>query len=299
MRRSDLNVLRVICAIFLTSIFVLTGVLFADQTASVVKKTYPFYALCMDTHDAKRRNVEQQNAMLHELGFDGVAHLWLKGLPERVVSAKKHSLKVVQVYFAVNLSANPPFDQNLAKVLPCLQGEGAQLALLINGGKPSDASLDDKAVTVVGQIREIAEKSGVRVVLYPHKDHLVEKTADAVRIAAKFPDGKVGVMFNLCHWAAVDKSENLESVLNLAKPYLAAVTINGTDTPEEIQSKKGKWLQPLDAGSFQIKTLLDLLDKINYRGSVGLQCYGIGGDAKEHLSRSIKKWREINGIDPK
>ncbi|MDR2642723.1 MAG: sugar phosphate isomerase/epimerase [Planctomycetaceae bacterium] len=299
MKKLNLSELRVIVIIFLTNILVFAGVIVGDEVGGVAKGKYPFYALCMDTHDAKRRNIEQQNEMLRELGFDGVAHLWLKGLPERVASAKKNSLKVMQVYFAVNLSANPPFDQQLANVLPCLKGEGTQLALLISGGKPSDTSFDAKAVEVIGQIMAIAEKSEISVVIYPHRDFLVEKVSDAVRIASKFPDGKVGVMFNLCHWAAVDKSENLESVLNFAKPYLAAVTINGTDTPEEIKYKKGNWLQPLDKGSFQMKTLLDLLEKIDYCGSIGLQCYGIGGDAKEHITRSIKKWRSLNGIDSK
>ena len=46
-------------------------------------------------------------------------------------------------------------------------------------------------------------------------------------------------MFNLCHWAALDKIENLESVFRLAMPYLVCITINGSDMPEEIQAKKG------------------------------------------------------------
>ncbi|MDR2705096.1 MAG: sugar phosphate isomerase/epimerase, partial [Planctomycetaceae bacterium] len=265
-----------------------------------LQQTLPFFALCMDTHDEKHRTIEQQNEMLAQLGFDGVAHLWLKGLPERVESAKKYSLKVTQVYLHVNLDANPPFDKELPKVLPCLKGQGTQLALLIYGGKPSDASRDEKAIEIINQIKEIAEQSEVQVVLYPHVNAWLEKVTDAVRIAEKFkaqyPNRNIGVMFNLCHWAAVDKTENLEQILTLAKPYLATVTINGTDTPEEIQSKKGNWLQPLDSGSFNIATLLGLLKKINYQGPVGLQCYGIRGDAQEHLTRSMKAWRLLNSL---
>ncbi|MDR1479884.1 MAG: sugar phosphate isomerase/epimerase [Planctomycetaceae bacterium] len=285
---------------FVTVILFAGCLLFQEITfAEDAKGTpYSFFALCMDTHDDKHRTIEEQNKMLHELGFDGVAHLWLKGLPERVISAKKHSLNVTQVYFQVNLLANPAFDQNLKNVLPCLKGQNTQLALLINGGKPSDAAIDDKAIEVIKQIDVIAKQSDVRVVLYPHINSWLEKVSDAVRIAEKFhtkyPDRKIGVMFNLCHWAAIDKSENLEQVLTLAKPYLAAITINGTDKPEEIQSKKGDWLQPLDSGSFDITILYRLIKKIDYRGPVGLQCYGIRGDAQEHLMRSIKTWN--NGM---
>jgi sugar phosphate isomerase/epimerase len=281
--------------ILLASSSFLSGISLADDSA---QKTYPFFALCMDTHDAKCRTVEQQNEMLHKLGFDGVAHLWLGGLPERVASAKKHSLKVTQVYFRVDLSADPPFDQKLAEVLPCLKGEGSQLALLIYGGKPSDASLDEKAMNILRQIRAVAEQSDVQVVLYPHGDAWLEKISDCVRVAEKFnkkySDQKIYAMFNLCHWAATDKSRSLESALTSIKPYLAAVTINGTDTPEEIQTKKGNWIQPLDSGSFKVAVLLDLLKKIGYNGPVGLQCYGITGDAEEHLKRSMKAWQSWN-----
>ncbi|MDR1385291.1 MAG: sugar phosphate isomerase/epimerase [Planctomycetaceae bacterium] len=265
---------------------------FADETD--VSKRYPFFALCMDTHDAKHRTIEQQNEMLRELGFDGVAHLWLNDLEKRVASARKNHLKVAQVYFEVKLSANPPFDPQLAEKIACLKGEGTQLALLISGGKPSDMSLDDKAVEVIDQIERIAEPLGVKIVLYPHVHNWCETTADCVRLAKRFPDHKIGVMFNLCHWAAVDKSENLESVLATAQPYLSTVTINGTDTPEEIQAKKGNWLQPLDSGTFDITAFLQLLKKTGYRGPIGLQCYGISGDAKVHLEKSMKKWRSLD-----
>jgi sugar phosphate isomerase/epimerase len=247
----------------------------------------------MDTHDEKKRSIEEQNEMLRDLGFDGVAHLWLDGLPQRAASAKKTGLKIVQVYFRVDLATEQPFDSRLSEILPSVKEQGTQLAVMIYGAKPSDASFDDKAVAVIQKILDIAEPLGVQVVLYPHVDAWNEKVADCVRIAKRFPDKKVGVMFNLCHWAAVDKSENLESVLRSALPYLSAITVNGTDTPEEIQAKTGNWLQPLDAGSFDQAKLFKILDDLGYLGPVGLQCYGIPGDAKIHLERSMKLWQSL------
>ena len=252
-----------------------------------------FFALCMDTHDEKRRPIEAQNEMLRDLGFDGVAHIELDGLPQRAASAKNIGLKVVQIYLMVRLDSEPPFDNRLAEKLTHVKDQETQLALLIYGGAPSDTSLDDKAVEIIQRIRDIAEPLGVSVVLYPHVNAWNETVADCLRIAKRFPDKKVGVMFNLCHWAAIDKTENLESVLRDAMPYLAAITINGTDTPEEIQANTGNWIQPLDAGSFDMLKLFKILDDLDYRGPVGLQCWGIGGDARIHLERSMKKWNEL------
>jgi sugar phosphate isomerase/epimerase len=258
----------------------------------------PFFALCMDMQDEKKRSIDEQNEMLRDLGFDGVAHLWLDGLEERAASAKKNGLAVTQIYFQVNLAAEQPFDGRLAEFLPFVKDQGTQLALLINGAKPSDDSFDDKAVGIIQKIVDIAEPQGVHVVLYPHANYWNEKIADCVRIAERFPNKKVGVMFNLCHWTFIDKNENLESVLRLAMPYLMAVTINGSDTPEEIQAKTGAAMgasrfQPLDAGSFDQAKLLKILDNLGYCGPIGLQCFGIPGDARIHLERSMKKWKAL------
>ena len=279
--------------LWIIPIFVFPAVLFAQDANRPQKRE--FFALCMDTHDEKKRTIEEQNTMLAELGYDGVAHLWLDKLDERVTSAKASGLRVAQVYFEVNLSQDPPFGQNLKEVLPCLKDGQTQLALLMYGGQPSDKSLDDKAVGIIREIVAIAEPNDVKVVLYPHVGAWNETVADCVRIAERFPEKNVGVMFNLCHWCAVDKSENLKKTLELALPYLSNITINGTDTPDEIQSRPDRagWLQPLDTGSFDQKKLLTVLDEIGYTGPVGLQCYGIPGDAKIHLERSIKKWRDL------
>jgi hypothetical protein len=31
-----------------------------------------------------------------------------------------------------------------------------------------------------------------------------------------------------------------------------------------------------------------------YKGPIGLQCYGIGGDTRDHLARSLAAWRKMN-----
>jgi sugar phosphate isomerase/epimerase len=90
----------------------------------------------------------------------------------------------------------------------------------------------------------------------------------------------------------VDESRDYRPLLERALPRLWAVSINGAD---EFDSAPGweRYIQPLDRGSFDIATFLRTLDEIGYRGPVGLQCFGIGGDAREHLARSMTKWKEL------
>jgi sugar phosphate isomerase/epimerase len=67
------------------------------------------------------------------------------------------------------------------------------------------------------------------------------------------------------------------------------VTINGA----QVGTKE--WtdglIQPLDRGDFDNPRLLRVLRDIGYTGPIGLMCYGIQGDARQHLERSMQVWR--------
>jgi sugar phosphate isomerase/epimerase len=74
-------------------------------------------------------------------------------------------------------------------------------------------------------------------------------------------------------------------------PRLWVVTINGADR------HGGDWdrlIQPLDRGDFDVEGFLKILVGLGYRGPIGLQCYGIKGNAEENLRRSMRAWREMS-----
>jgi sugar phosphate isomerase/epimerase len=102
-------------------------------------------------------------------------------------------------------------------------------------------------------------------------------------------------MFNLCHWLRVEKTREYKPLLLEAMPLLRAVSINGADAFDD-QPGWARYIQPLGDGSFDVRHFLQVLNELGYRGPIGLQCYGIGGDAREHLSRSMTAWRELNQI---
>jgi sugar phosphate isomerase/epimerase len=270
---------------------------FAAQAEKPAKPLVgPFFALCMDTHDARKRTLPQQAGLLKELGYDGLGHLWLDDVAERLSTADAAGLKVYQIYLNVFLDrGQEPYDPRLKDVLTLLKGRETMLAVLIKGAKPSDERLDPTAVRLLREIANLARPVGVRVALYPHSKFWLERVEDALRLARKVEREEVGVMFNLCHWLAVDDEKNLEPLLSAAKPHLFAVTINGADRAADIQAGKGKWIQPLDSGTFDNFRLLKLLVALGYKGPIGLQCYGLPGDAREHLARSITAWRRLVG----
>lgn len=254
----------------------------------------PFFALCMDTHDAKKRSLQQQAEMLKELGYDGAGHLWLDQVPERLKTLDAEGLKLFQIYIRVDIApdAKQPYDLRLKEILLLLKGRPTQLAALVTGGKPSDESCDPRGVEALREIADLAKPYGLKIALYPHTADWLERVEDAIRVARKVDRENVGVMFNLCHWLRTDAQRNYRPLLERAGSKLFAVSINGAD---EFDAQPGwdRYIQSLDRGSFDLRTFLRTLRVVGYTGPVGLQCYGLGGDARDHLARSIAAWRKL------
>lgn len=251
----------------------------------------PLFAFCIDTHDAKKRNLQQQAELLQRLGYAGVGHLWLDNVAERLKTLDQHGLKLFQVYVQVNLDpARPKYDPRLPGVIKLLKGRPTSLGVLVAGMKPSDPAGDERAVAILREIADMAAASGIAVALYPHTADWLERVEDAIRVAKKVDRKNVGVMFNLCHWMKVEKSRDYKAALQAAMPHLLVVSINGADTDGE---NWDRLIQPLDRGTFDISGFLKTLKDLGYDGPIGLQCYGIPGDAQEHLARSMQAWRQL------
>lgn len=259
------------------------------------ESTNTFFPFCIDWHDAKKRSFEEQARMLKELGYAGVGHIWLDKVEERIKTLDAAGLKLFQITMVVDMATNKPaYDTARFKaVCSAIKGRHVQFDLLFNGRKPSDASVDAHAVAILREMSDLARDSGSQLLLYPHLGSWVERIEDSLRVADKVDRPNVGVMFNLCHWLRVDKQRDYKPLLKQAMPRLWAVSINGAD---ESDDKPGweRYIQPLDKGNFDVAGFLRTLRELGYRGPIGLQCYGIGGDAREHLARSMTAWRKMN-----
>lgn len=255
--------------------------------------THSFFPFCIDWHDSKKRSFAEQAQMLKELGYDGVGHVWLDKVAERLKTLDEAGLKLFQITMTVDLTpGKPAYDAQFTNVLSLVKGRHVQFCLLINGAKPSDTSADERGVQLLRQMSDLAADSGAQLLLYPHVDCWVERIEDSVRVANKVDRPNVGAMFNLCHWLRVDKGRDYTALLKSAMPRLWAVSINGADNLDE---KPGwdRYIQPLDKGSFDMCAFLKTLKELGYQGPIGLQCYGIGGDTREHLVQSMEAWGKL------
>jgi sugar phosphate isomerase/epimerase len=270
------------------------GLAFAGILNAAEQKPYPFFPFCIDWHDSKKRSFEEQAAMLTDLGFEGVGHIYLEKVEERLKTLDEAALRLFQITMVVDVGAGrKPYEAGFKDVLALVKGRDVQFCLIVNGMKSSDPSVDPHAVAILREMSDLAENSGAQLLLYPHQGSWIERLEDSMRVAEKVDRANVGVMFNLCHWLRVDKSRDPTSLLRRAMPRLWAVSISGADTFDE---KPGwdRYIQPLGQGTFDVGGLLKTLKELGYRGPIGLQCYGIGGDAREHLADSMAAWRVLS-----
>lgn len=254
----------------------------------------PIFAFCMDTHDAKKRSLQEQAELLKELGFDGAGHVGLDNVAERLRTLDEAGLKLFLLGLRIDLaSQDRPYLSQLKEVLPLLKGRDVALYVTIGGMKPADPAGEAVAVPRLREIADLARESGVRVVLYPHTGDWLVHVGHAVELSKRVDRPNLGFIFNLCHWLRNEEQIDWKALLEPAMPYLFVVSINGADVAGKPDPDWSRLIQPLDQGTFDIHALLKTLRELGYTGPVALMCYGIGGDAREHLTRSIAQWRKL------
>ena len=254
----------------------------------------PFFAMDTATKDAKHKSAKEQVQMVKELGYAGIGCTAGKGLAEMAEELENNGLRLFAVYLGVNIGpGQQKYGPELKETIEVLKGRNAILWLFVQSKKlkPSSPEGDARAVEVIREIADMAAEAGVRVALYPHHRFWVERVEDAVRVTKKVNRKNVGVTFNLCHWLMVNDEKNMKPLIKSAMPYLFVVSINGADSGGKDWKRL---IQTLDRGSFDISGFLKTLEDCGYTGPIGLQGYGIGGDAYENLKRSMNAWRQLS-----
>ena len=255
----------------------------AAETVSKSCPNNPFFA--MDTATGGGTPAAQAE-MLKELDYAGMSCAVNHDIPAVLKELGGRELKLFAVYAGAQLGPDgPSYPAKLPQVIEQLKGRETIIWLTINGNAPE---AEEQTVKVVREVADLAGEAGLRVALYPHAGFYMARLSDAVRLAEKADRANVGVTFNLCHWLKEGRPEKMLTEIRAAAPRLFVVTINGADR----QGTSWKQLiQPLDQGDFDVGGFLTALRNAGFRGPVGFQGYGIGGDARENLRRTMAAWK--------
>ncbi len=289
-------------ASFPTSIVALTAWAFwiasglaatAQEDSASANAAPKLYAFCMELHDAKKRTLPEQTAMLRELGFDGVGYpLWLDDqLQRNLAELDRAGLPVYLMYAAVSVAPDKPaYDPRLEAAIRRLRGRPTIVGITLRGLPPGDPRGMDAAIRTLNRLGDVAAEAGLRISLYHHVNDWTEGLPFTLEVVRRVDHPQVGANFNLCHWLKTEGDRDYRPVLREHAAKIFAVTINGAQTNASVWTDG--LIQPLDRGDFDNRQLLAALRDSGYDGPIGLMCYGIGGDAREHLARSMAVWRQ-------
>jgi hypothetical protein len=222
---------------------------------------------------------EDEAKTLKQLGYDGVSQVHSGGakLAERISAYDKVGLRVLSVYLNVD---DTPIATALVKPLA---NRGAMIELTVR-------KMTSNTVQAVRQTAEMAAELNIRVALYPHHGFAIAKMPEAMELIEKVDHPNLGVMFNLCHFLRGERAEELETVLEKAGSRLFAVSTSGANLGGQGWDEL---IQRLDQGDFPQGRLLRQLARLDFQGPVALQCFGVQGDKRMNLERSIDAWRRI------
>jgi sugar phosphate isomerase/epimerase len=267
------------------------AVLLAFAASIVCAAANPFFAMDTGTHDATHMTPAEQVALVKELGFAGVGPIYhgMDDLKQWYAALEQHGLKMFALYLNLNLDTG--VTPQLKEAVAALKGHDtfAWVYVTTKKFKPSATDGDEIAVAALRELADFAVSHGVKIALYPHTAQYAQRVEDCVRLIEKVGCKNLGVTFNLCHWLKVD-GKDLAATLKCVAPHLFCVTVNGAD-------KDGtdwkKLIQLLDAGTYDVLPLLHALKGQNYTGPVGLQHYGIKGEAGVNLKHSMDGWKKL------
>lgn len=258
----------------------------------------PFFAMDTATQDPNHKTAGQQAQMLKELGYAGIGpgYTGVGPLTEMLKELDARDLQLFALYTGVNIDPGAqPYDPSLKDAMKILDGHNTILWIFAQSKEhgPSTMEGDARAVEILRELADAAASHNVRLSLYPHHSFWMETIEDTVRIAGKVNRPNVGVTFNLCHWLRVGPSRDAKTAIENAMPYLSMVNINGADS----DGKDWKTLiQTLDRGTFDVRGFLEILRDAGYTGPIGFQGYGIGGDARDNLQRTMAAWEKHSQV---
>lgn len=227
-------------------------------------------AWCIVPFDAKKRGPEERAAMMAKLGFKHFAYDYraehVPTFDAEIAACRKHGVSLDAWWFPGTL------NDEARLILDVLKRNNVKAQLWIMGSGGPVMSPEEQKARVEAEadrlrpIAEAASKIGCKVALYNHGAWFGEPENQIQIIERLKQDGvtNVGIVYNLHH--GHDHLDRFTSLLQLMKPHLLALNINGMTRNGD---KVGKKILPLGQGDLDLALLKTIRDS-GWRGPIGI-----------------------------
>ncbi|MFC4219506.1 TIM barrel protein [Flagellimonas marina] len=243
-------------------------------------------------------SVPERSRLFAELGYKGVTFavkndgqrqklLEYLGSPE--FSSGKLSIPIV--YFPFDFSQDYASERELWKKTLNALPKNASLWVIIL--EPN--ATEQKVIALLKEMTAEAEKLGKDIVLYPHDNTFIESAEESLTYIDALNTNNLYTTLHLCHEMRAGNGNRLLDVAIKTAPYVKFASISGTDVTMR-ENDKADWsdaIQPLDKGDFEVEKFVSVLQKIGFKGKTILHTFGIEEEPKNHLSRSMLKWKDM------
>jgi len=260
----------------------------------------PFFPFHNGISDSTYKTAKEQVKLLLDNNYSGTELNGLDSFFKLYPELQKHELKVYTIYFKVDLDdLTQPYDPRFEEVLAELKGSETMFWLHVHSKKYKSSSVENDviAVPILQEMADLAQRYGIKLMLYPHRWFWVESPDDGIRVAQKVNRRNFGITFNLCHYLSLEFEkgrapwQRMSELAKTSMPYLFAISLNGADSkPADSKNIWASFIQPLGDGSFDTFRFLKTFTDLGFNGPVGLQCYNIKQEKAKHLKQSKATW---------
>ena len=285
------------CLAFLTLLGISKNCFAAPSDYDLFARTN-LLAWCIVPFDAKKRGPEERAEMLEKLGIRHFAYDYraehVPTFNAEIAALKKRNIELTAWWFPTTLNGEA------RKTLTVLKRNNVHPQLWVMGaGEPAANARDnttqvEKEILRLVPIVESAAAIGCKVGLYNHGGWFGEPT-NQIAIIQRLRMPNVGIVYNLHH--AHDQLDRFPQLLELMKPHLLAINLNGM---VENGDKTGKKILPIGQGTRDLE-LLRIIQKSGWRGPIGILNH-TDEDAELRLRDNIEglEWlvAQLNGQAP-
>lgn len=155
------------------------------------------------------------------------------------------------------------------------------------------------AAYIENKLREIslyAQSKQVQVVLYPHSNCVIASAEEAAKYVQKLHEPNLKLAVHLCHEIRAGNGGRMHEVFENVKPYIAAVTVAGTDSVADFSKPRlmdSSTIKPIGKGNYDLRKFIQPLRQSGYKGVVGFINFKIDEDPDTYLKESMQVWRKL------
>jgi sugar phosphate isomerase/epimerase len=228
----------------------------------------------------------EQARLLKELGYSGISYNETVEITNRLAAVQAEGLKLHALYVQGYFDQPARYEAGLSNAVKHLKGTDAFIWLTLRGAAGQN---DRKAADLAQEVADLAGAQGLRVAIYPHRGFYAATAEDALRLVKLANRPNLGLTINLAHEVSAGNGNRLPEITRKVSSKLFLVTVNGAEQATADRDA----IKVLGEGSLDPLPFLRELDELGYAGPIGLQGYGIPGEPKENLSRSMKTYQAL------